>query len=175
MELRQAIKTRTAIRTFSHKHVSNKTIKIILDAGRLAPSSKNSQPCNYIVIKDRELLKKISQCTYSGDFLALAPVGIAIFTINAKLAEIDAARAIQNMMLMAHSIGIGSCWITNYWEDKVKELLDIPKSGNYKLITVIPIGYPHRTVLKPHGNLLRNNIKEIVFKEKFGIQLKFDE
>jgi len=59
---------------------------------------------------------------------------------GAKLPEIDGTRAIQNMVFAAWDHGIGSCWITNFYDDAVKEILSAPQ--RMKLITVMPFGYP---------------------------------
>ena len=87
-------------------------------------------------------------------------------TEDAKLPDIDSARAVQNMMLMAWSLHIGSCWITNFWE-KGLATLGFPMNGRYRLITVIPFGYLHPTVQKPKGKKLRKAFHEVVFKESF--------
>ncbi len=168
MDVEKAIKTKREIRKFDQTHeVDEETIKKILEAGRLGPSSKNKQPVRYIVIRDKNKLLELSKCTYSGDFLPQASFGVAVVTEDAKLPEIDSARAVQNMMLLAWSLGIGSCWITNFWE-KGLQILDVPMNGRYKLITVIPFGYLHPDVLKPKGKRLRKEFHEIVFKESFN-------
>lgn len=169
MEVFKAIKSRRAIRQFQdNKDIPFNIFKIIIEAGRLAPSSKNSQPVKLIIIKDKTKMEKISQCTYSGDFLPSAPVAIAFFTKDAKFPEVDAARAIQNVVIQAWAFGVGTCWIANYWGDKVKKILKIPASGNYKLITVMPFGYPHPDVIKPRGKRLRQPSEEVIFLEEFG-------
>ena len=167
MDVEQAIRTKREIRKYDQtKEVDEGTIKKILEAGRLSQSSKNNQPVRYIVIKDKEKLFELSKCTYSGDFLTQASFGVAVVTEDAKLPEIDSARAVQNMMLQAWSLGIGSCWITNFWEKGLK-ILDIPMNGRYRLITVIPFGYLHPDVIKPKGKRLRKEFHEVVFKESF--------
>ncbi|MHA2364646.1 MAG: nitroreductase family protein [Candidatus Hodarchaeales archaeon] len=171
MEINKIIKTRRAIRKFSDQPVPEQTLKIILEAGHLAPSSKNSQPVKFIIIRDKEKLRMISDCTYSGDFLPLAPVGIAVITKDAKLPETDAARAIQNMVLQAWELNIGTCWITNFWGDKVKQILKVPSTGNYRLITVMPFGYPHSDVVKPKGKRQRKSYNDVVYTEEYGKHL----
>ncbi|MFW9777790.1 MAG: nitroreductase family protein [Candidatus Heimdallarchaeota archaeon] len=167
MDMQTVIKTRRAIRVFDVKPIPIDIITKILEAGRLAPSSKNSQPVRMIVIRDKNKLKRISLMTYSGDFIADAPMAIAIITEDAKLPEIDAARAVQNMVLIAWSYGIGSVWVTNFWE-KGKELLGVPMTGRYRLITVIPFGYPHPSIIKPRGRRIRLNMKDVAFTEEWG-------
>jgi len=146
-----------------NKEVNLEIILKILEAGRLSPSSKNSQPWHFIVITDKNNLKKISETTPTGSFIANASFAIALFMENAKLPEIDGARAMQNMMLAAWCLGIGSCWVANFDEDKVKEILKVPR--NLKLITVVPFGYPAD---KPKGKKIRKSLKEIVHWEYFG-------
>lgn len=168
MDVEEAIKTKREIRQFDQtKEVDEETILRILEAGRLGPSSKNRQPVRYIVIRDKQKLLELSKCTYSGDFLPQASFGVAVVTEDAKLPEIDSARAVQSMMLLAWSLGIGSCWITNFWE-KGLALLDVPMGGRYKLITVIPFGYLHPDILKPKGKRIRKDFAEVVFKESFS-------
>jgi nitroreductase len=84
---------------------------------------------------------------------------------DAKLPEVDGARAGQNMALAAWSLGVGSCWVTNFYEDGVKELLDVPQ--RLKLVTVLPFGYPSEP--KTTRKKIRKPINEIVHYEKFGI------
>lgn len=168
MDVEKAIKSKRDVRKFDQtREVDEETILRILEAGRLGPSSKNRQPVRYIVIRDKQKLIDLSKCTYSGDFLPQASFGVAVVTEDAKLPEIDSARAVQSMMLLAWSLGIGSCWITNFWE-KGLQLLDVPMNGRYKLITVIPFGYLHPDILKPKGKRQRKEFHEVVFKESFS-------
>ena len=167
MDVETAIKTRRAIRMFDDIPVPDKVVTRILEAGRLAPSSKNSQPVRMIVIRDKEKLKRLSKMTYSGDCLASAPLAIALITEDAKLPNVDSARAVQNMVMVAWSLGIGCVWITNFWE-KGKEILGVPMTGRFRLITVIPFGYPHPSVQRAHGKRIRLPIEDVAFDEKWG-------
>lgn len=167
MDVETAIKTRRAIRMFDDTPVPEEVVTRILEAGRLAPSSKNSQPVRMIVIRDRNKLKRLSKMTYSGDYLASAPLAIAIITEDAKLPNVDAARAVQNMVIVAWSLGIGCVWITNFWE-KGKEVLGVPMTGKFRLITVIPFGYPHPSVQRPHRKRIRLQLEEVAFNEEWG-------
>jgi nitroreductase len=139
VDVETAIKTRRAIRFFDDEPIPTEIVTRILDAGRLAPSSKNSQPVRMIVIRNREQLKKISKMTYSGDFIAQAQFAIAIITKDAKLPELD------------------------------KEILGVPMTGRYRLITVIPFGYPHPNAQQPRGKRIRHKLEEVAFNEEWGI------
>jgi nitroreductase len=85
---------------------------------------------------------------------------------GAKMPEVDGARAIQNMVLAAWDIGIGACWVTNFYDDAVKDLLGAPQ--RMKLVSVIPFGYP--TEPKTTRKKLRKPLNEIVQYEKLGGQ-----
>jgi nitroreductase len=159
----KCIRTRREIRDYLDKSIPQECIDQILEAGRLAPSSKNSQPWHFIVIREGETLRRISDLTPTGKHIAKAPVAIAIVMEDAKLPEVDGARAGQNMVLAAWSLGVGSCWVTNFYEDGVKELLGVPH--RMKLVTVLPFGYP--TEPKTTRRKVRKPIDEIVHYEKF--------
>lgn len=171
LDVEDAIRKRRAIRRFKPDPIPDEILCRILEAGRLAPSSKNSQPWHFIVIRNKETLKELAKCTYTGEFLPSAPVAIAVILENAKL-ESDAARAIQNMVLVAWKYGIGTCWITNFW-DKAKAILGVPMTGNFKLVTVLPFGYIPEDE-KPRGKKKRKSLKEIAHEERFGNPLTFN-
>ena len=168
--MRELLDTLTCIRTkreiteYVDKPIPQESIDAILEAGRLAPSSKNSQPWHFVVIKDKETLKGISDLTTTGKHIAKAPLAVAIVMEDAKLPEVDGARAGQNMVLAAWSLGIGSCWVTNFYDDGVKDLLGVPQ--RIKLITVLPFGYP--TEPRTTRRKIRKPIDEIVHYERFG-------
>jgi nitroreductase len=70
------------------------------------------------VIRSKETLRKVSELTPTGAFLSKAPVAVAVVMDKAKMPEVDGARAIQNMVLAAWDMGVGSCWITNFYDDE---------------------------------------------------------
>ncbi len=169
-DVEKAIRQRKAIRRFKPDPIPDEILYKILEAGRLSPSSKNSQPWHFIIVKDRKKLSELSRMTYTGDFLATAPLAIAVILENAKL-ETDGARAIQNMTLVAWKYGIGTVWITNFW-DKAKQVLGVPMTGNFKLLTVMPFGFIPESE-KPKGKKKRKPLHEIVHFEAFGESWSF--
>jgi nitroreductase len=158
------IRTRREIRDYLDKSVSDEHLLKILEAGRVAPSSKNSQPWQFVVIKNKVTLTKIASLTPTGSHIAKAPLAIAVLMDGAKLPEIDGARAIQNMALQAWDLGIGACWVTNFYEDAVKDILGAPQ--RMKMVTVIPFGYPKEP--KTTRKKVRKALQEIVSYEKLG-------
>ncbi len=165
MDIELVIRKKRDLRKFSGKKIPDGILLKILEAGRFSQSSKNSQPWHFIVVKDKEILKELTSNTYSGDFIPDAPLAIAVIMENGKL-ESDVGRCVQNMMLVAWKYGIGSCWITNFWE-KAKQVINVPMSPNYKLITVIPFGYVHEDD-KPRGKKMRKPLSEIAHLNSFG-------
>ena len=159
----RCIRTRREVRDYLDKPIPEHTLQKILEAGRLAPSSKNSQPWHFIVIRDKETLRKLSALTPTGPHIAKAPLAIAVLMDCAKLPEVDGARAIQNMVLAAWDEGVGACWITNFYDDGVKDLLAAPQ--RMKLVSVIPFGYPTEPKTKRKKN--RKRLNEVVHFEKF--------
>jgi nitroreductase len=158
------IRTRREIRDYLDKPISDEHLLKILEAGRVAPSSKNSQPWQFVVIKNKATLTKIASLTPTGSHIAKAPLAIAVLMDGAKLPEIDGARAIQNMALQAWDLGIGACWVTNFYEDAVKDILGAPQ--RMKMVTVIPFGYPKEP--KTTRKKVRKALQEIVSCEKLG-------
>lgn len=164
MDTLSCIRTRREIREYSRKDIRDDVLLKILEAGRLAPSSKNSQPWHFVVIRNKETLTKISKLTPTGAHIAAAPLAIAVLMDGAKLPEIDGARAIQNMVLAAWDLGVGSCWVTNFYDDAVKDILGAPQ--RMKLITVMPFGYP--TEYRTRKKKVRKSLSEVIQYEKFG-------
>lgn len=166
MEVFEAIKSRRSIRKYTKDPVPEDLIVKILDAGRWAPSASNRQPWSFIVLKDEEVRRKIAEATTYGKFLAEAPLGIAVVVdpqASTHPAE-DGAIAAQNMLLAAHALGLGACWIGSYnsfYEEKIKTILSIPK--NKRLLSIISIGFPAESPTKT-----RKELRQIVFTDQYG-------
>ncbi|GAG84245.1 unnamed protein product, partial [marine sediment metagenome] len=93
--------------------IADKDLEMILEAGRWTPSASNKQPWEFIIIKNKEFLKKISESAIYSKFMKRAPVAIAIvgkIKENPNWYIQDTTLVSMNMMLMAWSLGIGTCW-----------------------------------------------------------------
>ena len=142
------VRRKRDIREFKPEPIKEDQLWYILEAGRLAPSSKNAQPWHFIVIRNKETLQELAKTTPTGSYLANAPLAIAVVLENAKL-ESDAGRAVQNMVLVAWKYNIGSVWITNF-DSQARKILKIPATEKFKLVTVVPFGYIPE-VSRPQG------------------------
>ncbi len=164
METLDCIRQRVTVRTFKDDPVPASAILQLLEAGRWAPSSKNTQPWHFIVVQDRNTLRRLSELTPTGPHLASAPMAIAVATVGAKMPHVDATRAIQNMVLAGWDLGLGTCWIANFDEAGVKKLLNLPEESVF--ITAMPFGYPDPATLRRGKR--RKPLEEIAHWERFG-------
>jgi len=166
MEVYECVRSRLTVREFKPDPVSDRLVTRILQAARWAPSSRNRQPWHFIVIRDREVLRRIGQIASSGPYIAQAPLAIAVAMENVNRAELDAGRALQQMELTAWSEGLGGCFVGLRGEEqtRVKELLGIPQE--MQLLTVMPFGHP--TEAANTGSKRRKPLSEIAHRERFG-------
>ena len=114
MDALQAIKGRRCIRQYSQDPISEDQLTQILEAGRWVPSRGNSQPWKFIVLNDEEIRKELAEVIPTGKFLTQAPQGVAIVVDPeaSKHPEQEGAAATQNMLLAAHTLGLGTYCIS---------------------------------------------------------------
>jgi nitroreductase len=148
MNTLEAIRLKRAIRIFSDQPIPEIAILTILNAGRRAQSSKNSQPWNFIAISDKTVLEELSQCGTYASHLAGAALGIVI--VHANPGErfqllFDIGQTAAYMQLAAWELGIGSCLASIYEADKARELLGFP--NNMFTRFAISFGYPQEPAL----------------------------
>ena len=156
------LKDRRSIRAFQDLKIPETEIEMILEAGRWAPSASNRQPWEFILITNKEILLKISNYALYGKFIREAPLAIAIVgktKVSLKWYIIDTSLVTMNMMLMAWTLGIGTCWIGTMKREKVKKLLGLVDSDY--VLTVLPFGYQRGDKPKPRP---RKSLKKIVKK-----------
>lgn len=178
MEVSEAIRKRCSVRQFRNEIIPDDTLKKILEAARWAPSPFNTQPWEFIIIKDKKMLSDISKFARYSGYLSDAPMAIAVVVppVNSKFSWVQsigetrfaAAMAVQNMMLSAWEMGIGTCWVS-IERDKVAEILNVP--GTHFVLTVMPLGYPEM-IPPEHEDKLRKKIENSISYEKYGIKEK---
>lgn len=159
MEFSEVLEKRYSCRAFSDKPIAREDLVSVMKAGTLAPSACNTQPWHFICVDDEEKLARVAKCTQKGGlgfinrFTPQAKAFIVIVkekpSFSEKVAKVMSSRdyspydiglAGANMVLKATDLGIGSCILGWYDEDKVKEELNIEKSKSVDLI--IALGYP---------------------------------
>ncbi len=163
-EFMEIVKTRRSIRSFSKKLIPKEMIEEIIDAGRFAPTANNIQPWEFVVVMDEKTKLALSELANYGGFIKDAGCCVAVFCKDTKYYLEDGCAATENILLSAHALGLGACWVAGdkkpYCED-VKKLLGAP--FEYKLISLIPIGYPTE---KPQAHAKRP-LKELLRRERF--------
>jgi len=143
----EVLKKRRSIRKYQTTAVEKDKVLKILEAARLGPSAANTQPCYFIVVTDKEMRERL-KASYNEDWFVNAPV-IIVGCVNPKEAwrrrdreeywKVDAAIAMQNLILAATEEGLGTCWIANFDEKAAKKALDIPKE--MRVVAMTPLGY----------------------------------
>ena len=136
----------------------------VLEAGRLTPSTRNFQDWKFIVVLDKEKRQRLSVAAKKQTFVAQAPVVIVacgteteyIMTCGQHTYPIDVAIAVDHMSLAAIDQGLGTCWIGAFYEDQVKEILEVP--NKIRVVVIMTLGYPAESPsLRP-----RKKLEEIV-------------
>ena len=159
MEYKDLLLKRRSVRKFTDEDVTKDQLNQILQAGLLAPTSRNRKPCNFLVVSNKETLKELSEVKEHGSkFLADANKAIVVIA-NTLVADTwieDSSIALSFMHLMAADIGVGSCWIQIHMrkssdgEDAEKLVRDIVKIDDYfRIVGILALGIPDGDV-KPH-------------------------
>lgn len=145
------IETRRSIRRFKKKEVNRSDIKRLLRAAHMAPSAGNLQAREFIIVANEDGRRGLSEATYSQRQVAEVPVMIVVcanmprserrYGVRGDLYAIqDATASVMNILLAAHSLELGTCWIGAFDEKKVSSVLSIP--AHVRPIALIAVGYP---------------------------------
>jgi nitroreductase len=143
VEAIEVLKTRRSVRAYKREPVPKKTIEDIVDCGRLAATAVNIQPWEFVVVTDSEVLRRIAKTTDYGGFIADAPVCVVVLCRDTKYYLEDGSAATENILLAARAHGLGSCWVAGDkkpYAEEICRLVGAP--AGYKLVSLIPIGYP---------------------------------
>lgn len=149
MDTFTCIFTRRSVRSFEKFPVDEELIRRIIEAGMMAPSAGNQQPWQFVVITDPGILAKIPEVHPYGGMAVDAPVSILVcgdlsLERHKGFWVQDCSAAIQNMLLAAHALGLGSVWTGIHpREDRVagfRRLLNLP--DHVVPLALLPIGHP---------------------------------
>jgi len=169
MNVMDAIKYRYSVRRYKNKPIEEEKLNKILEAGRLAPSAKNRQEWRYVVVRDKGKIQKLMIAAKNQRFVGEAPVVIAacaeddgyVMSCGQLSYPIDVAISIDHMTLEAVEEGLGTCWIGAFYENQVKEILNIPE--NIRVVLLLTLGYPDDW----QGQKRRKSLSEIVMYEQW--------
>ena len=189
MEVMEAIKTRRSIRKYKATPVDDETIELILEAARWAPSWANTQCWRFIVVRDNNIKAKLAETTRikrddtvvdnpSTNAIRQAPVVIVACAELGKSGYyheepatdkgdwymFDVALAMQNLVLAAHSLGLGTVHVGRFDAKQAASILEVP--SGFCVVEMTPLGYPEAEAkVRP-----RKELSEIVFYNKFGVK-----
>jgi nitroreductase len=174
MKVIEAIKTRRSTRKFADKALDRTMIDAVVEAGRFAPSGGNAQTTHFLVVSNREILNSLEekvkdvfasmeetpgmykslvhsiQASRSGDYIYDYKAPVLIITANQKdygnnIA--DCACALENMMIEANDLDLGSCWINqlrwlNEEETILQAMYELGMEENERVYGALALGYP---------------------------------
>ncbi|HID76261.1 MAG TPA: nitroreductase family protein [Planctomycetaceae bacterium] len=149
MDTLEAIHTRRSIRKYESKPVPDELVGKLLAAAMMAPSARNAQPWQFVVITDRQLLQDVPRINRNAWMAAEAPLAILIcgdrsLELSPGYWPVDCAAAAQNLLLAAHALGLGAVWTGVYPRPERMEglarLVGLPE--NVTAHSLIVVGYP---------------------------------
>ncbi len=144
----EVIKKRKSIRSYLEKQIPRNVLLEILEAARKAPSASNRQPWKFIVVQDNKLKQQLMKASRNQRFVGEAPIVIAgcatnishIMPNSVHSFPVDLSIALDHITLQAVDLGLGTCWIGAFDQERVKEILHIPK--NVRVVCLMTLGYP---------------------------------
>ena len=173
MDVLEAIKERRSIRAFTDEKVSEKDVERLIDAARWAPSAGNTQPLELVVVKDKEMKRKLSEAALNQTFIQKAPVVIVVCAdLNRSSRGYgsrgkhlyslqDTAAATENILLAAQELGLATCWVGAFREKEVAKAVKAPR--NLRPVAIVPVGHPAERPVAPP----KRSVNEIVYYETF--------
>jgi len=174
MNILDTIKNRRSVREFTDQEIPEQAIAVLIEALRWAPSAGNLQSRKFYFVLNEDLRNKLAQAGLKQNFvsfIARAPlviVACADLRIVSRYGERgtelyciqDTAASIQNLLLAAHDLGLGTCWAGAFNEKKVRDILDLP--DHLRPVAIVPVGYPAR-IPKAPDRVLKSDSVEILF------------
>lgn len=188
MELLEAINARRSIRRFKPDPVEDEKVELVLEAARQAPSWANTQCWRFVVVRDTKMRNQLADTAIpvvkggtnrATEAMRTAPVAIVacaelgesgftkgepkeLVTDKGDWFMFDTALAMQNLVLAATALGLGTVYVGSFDSFKAGELLGVPEG--YSVVAMTPLGYPDEDP-KPRP---RKELAEVVFRDKFG-------
>jgi nitroreductase len=173
LDVFDAIKERRSIRAYTDEKVSEEDVERLIDAARWAPSAGNIQPWEFVIVKDMETKRKLSDAALNQAFIEKAPVvivvcadlnrssrgygsrGVHLYSLQ------DTAAATENILLAAQELGLATCWVGAFHESEVAKAVKAPR--NLRPVAIVAVGHPAE---RPMGSP-RRSVDEIVHYETF--------
>jgi nitroreductase len=163
MDAIEVLKTRRSVRAYRSEPVPRKIIEDVIDCGRLAATAINIQPWEFVVVTQPEMRCRIAETTDHGKFIAEAPACVVVLSQDTKYYLEDGSAATENILLAARAHGLGSCWVAGDkkpYASQICRLIGAPRG--YKLVSLIPLGYPAE-----NPEQTKRRLSDVVHWEKY--------
>ena len=162
MDVGTAIANRRSVRKYKPEQLSKEDMSKILEAARLSPSARNDQARKLIVITDENIKSDmVAACKNQSFVKECAAVLVAVHSPEKRWSAEDCVIMLDHVTLQAEELGIGTCWIGAFEEDKVKAVAKIP--ADMRVALCMTVGYPNESpAARP-----RKDLDDIVCWEKY--------
>ena len=149
-DLLETIRGRRSIRTYTPEPVSEARLEELIEALIWAPSSGNYQCRKFYFVRNAEMHRRLQDACFNHDWIAQAPV-VVVCCLDRKIEEYygegstgfaiqDVSASIQNLLLLAHDRGLGTCWVCAYDPGKVREIVPLP--DHLEVVALVTLGHP---------------------------------
>ena len=171
METWDAIRARRNVREFAERPIDAADLDRILEAGRRAPSSKNWQPWDFVVVSERVVLIELAKVWRYGGSVAQSAATIAVIgpVLDNEMQQgwlwFDCGQAMMSMLIEAADLGIGSGHSAVQDQALLRALLGVPEDRFG--VALLPLGYPRDRPLEPIENPKRRPFDEVVHRERW--------
>ncbi len=148
MTVFEAIQHRRSIRKYKPDPIAAESWRRITEAGRLAPSASNRQPCRFLTVRDPEKRRQLAEAARGQSFIAEAPIVVVACASEKRTMSngqyeawvVDLTIALDHMTLTAAEEGVGTCWIGAFEPAAVRKVLNLDKDA--PILALMPFGYP---------------------------------
>jgi len=166
----EILKKRRSIRKFKEKEIPKENIEKLISALILAPSAGNLQSRKFYFVFNKEIREKLKEAAFNQEFIAQAPLVIVALSdkrIFLRYGErgvnlysiCDVSASIENLLLVATELGLGTCWVGAFDERKVSQILNLPQY--LRPVCLVPVGYPQEYPSPPSLKREEELIKHI--------------
>jgi nitroreductase len=166
MDAIEALRTRRSTREFKPDPVPKNVIEQVVDCGRRAPSAVNVQPVDFVVVTDAARRREIAAMTDYGAFIAQAPVCIVVVARPVKYYLEDGAAAVENILVAARALGLGSCWVAGDKKPYAEQVCRfVGAAKGHQLVALVPVGFPSDS--PQPAQPAKRPLEEVLHWEKF--------
>ncbi len=163
MEALRTLAARRSVRRFKSQPVPRDVILRLVDAARLAPTARNVQPWEFVVVTNPNRLRQLASSTDHGKFISDAPVCIVVLSRDTKYFLEDCSAATTNLLLAAAAQDLGACWVAGDKKPYASQIVSLCGAPpELKLVSLVAIGYPNETPSPP-----KRTIEDVLHWETF--------